>query len=213
VKGKRIFLRDGSQVLIRPVAQGDAALLAEGFSRLSVESRWLRFLTGKPELSQAELRYFTEIDHHDHEAIAALDYLDGRALGIARYIRHREDPEAAELAITVIDDWQGRGLGTELLTDLTDRARHEGIRRFTALIAADNEAALGLLEDTSTDAQVTHHDQGSVEYDIPLAPVGLGGELHALLRDLGRRQLKPPRSIRDILAVVIPDRFAPGADE
>ena len=213
MKGKRIFLRDGSQVLIRPVAQGDAALLAEGFSRLSVESRWLRFLTGKPELSQAELRYFTEIDHHDHEAIAALDYLDGRALGIARYIRHVDDPEAAELAVTVIDDWQGRGLGTELLTDLTARARHEGIRRFTALIAADNAAALGLLEDNSTDVQVTHRDQGTVEYDIPLAPIGLGGELHALLRDLGRRQLKPPRSIRDILAVVIPDRFAPGADE
>lgn len=213
MKGKRIFLRDGSEVLIRPVARGDAALIAEGFSRLSVESRWLRFLTGKPELSQAELRYFTDIDHHDHEALAALDCLDGGALGIARYIRHLEDPESAELAIAVIDDWQGRGLGTELLTDLTERARHEGIRCFTALIAADNAAALGLLEDNSTAVQVTHRDQGTVEYDIPLAPVGLGGELHALLRAFGRRQLKPPKSIRDILAVVIPDRFAHETDQ
>ena len=79
MKGKRVVLRDGSQVLIRPVqGTGDAPLLAEGFARLSLRSRQLRFMTGKPQLSPAELRYFTEVDHHDHEAIGALDLLDGR---------------------------------------------------------------------------------------------------------------------------------------
>ncbi|MGZ6855331.1 MAG: GNAT family N-acetyltransferase, partial [Mycobacteriaceae bacterium] len=112
MRGKRVVLRDGSDVLIRQVQPGDAPLLAEGFRRLSTESRWLRFLTGKPKLSQAELRYFTEVDHHDHEALGALNHVDGRGLGIARYIRHDDDPEAAEIAVTVVDDWQGRGLGT-----------------------------------------------------------------------------------------------------
>lgn len=209
VRGKRVVLRDGSHVLIRQVQRGDAPLLADGFVRLSAESRKLRFLTGKSELSPAELRYFTEVDHHDHEALGALNQVDGRGLGVARYIRHAEDPEAAEIAVAVVDDWQGRGLGTELLSQLTDRARQEGIRRFTALVAADNAAVVGLLRNIGADVRATHREPGTVEYEIKLTPGGLGDELQALLRAFGRRQLKPPKSIRDVLAALIPDRFTP----
>jgi len=106
-----VVLRDGSAVLIRPVRRADAALLADGFARLSTRSRRLRFLSPKKELSSAELGYFTDVDHHDHEALGALDHADGRGVGIARYIRDAVDPQAAEIAVTVIDDWQGRGLG------------------------------------------------------------------------------------------------------
>jgi len=168
LSGKQVVLRDGSAVLIRQVHRGDASILADGFVRLSAESRRLRFLTGKPELSPAELRYLTEVDHHDHEALGALNQLDGRGLGIARYIRHADDPEAGELGVAVVDDWQGRGLGTELLTQLTDRARQEGIRRFTALVAADNAAALGLLGTIGADVHATHRESGTVEYEIAL---------------------------------------------
>jgi hypothetical protein len=68
-------------VLIRPVQPADAALLADGFTRLSARSRWMRFLTAKRELSLAELRYLTQIDHHNHEAIGAVDWADGRGVG------------------------------------------------------------------------------------------------------------------------------------
>lgn len=139
------MLRDGSDVLIRPVRHDDAALLAGGFDRLSAQSRRFRFLTAKNFLSPSELRYLTEIDHHDHEALGALDPVDRRGLGIAIYIRAADDPQAAEIAVIIIDQWQGRGLGSELLTRLTDRARAEGIRRFTALVAADNHAVIALL--------------------------------------------------------------------
>ena len=208
--GKRVVLRDGSQVLIRQVQRGDAALLADGFARLSAESRRLRFLTAKPELSAAELRYYTEVDHHDHEALGALDHFDGRGLGTARYLRYAEDPAAAEIAVTVIDDWQRRGLGTELLTQLTDRARQEGIGRFTALVAADNVAVAGLLQNLGTGVRVTGRGYGTVDYEITLPRRGLGGELHALLRAFARRQLKLPNSIRNVLTGLIPDRFTPG---
>src|ERR1700758_3110348 len=105
----------------------------------------MRFLTPKKELSPAELRYFTDVDHHDHEALGALDHADGRGVGVARYVRDTEDPQAAEIAVTIIDDWQGRGLGTELLAQLSDRARQEGICRFTATGAYGNAAmAAGL---------------------------------------------------------------------
>ena len=166
--GKTVVLRDGSAVLIRPVQSADAPLLADGFTRLSDASRQMRFLTKKKELSPAELRYFTDVDHHDHEALGALDHAGGRGVGIARYVRDTEDPQAAEIAVTIVDDWQGRGLGTELLAQLADRARPEGIRRFTALVAADNTAMAALLQNTN--AELVRHGPGTVEYEIALAP-------------------------------------------
>ncbi len=187
MRGDTALLRDGSVVLIRQVQPGDAPLLAEGFARLSAESRRLRFLTGKPSLTPAEQRYFTEIDHHDHEALGALDPVDGRGLGIARYKRHGEDSEGAEVAVTVIDEWQRRGLGTELLNRLADRARQEGVRHFTALVADDNEAVLGMLRESNVSVRVTECEFGAVEYTIPLPPRGIGEELRALLRAFGRR--------------------------
>ena len=144
-EGRLVVLRDGSAVLIRQVRSTDAPLLADGFGRLSAASRQMRFLGVKKELSAAELRYFTDVDHHDHEALGALDRAGGHGVGIARYVRDAGDPLAAEIAVTIVDDWQGRGLGTELLAQLSDRARQEGIRRFTALADAGNVAVAALL--------------------------------------------------------------------
>jgi hypothetical protein len=76
--GRPVVLRDGSAVLIRPVRSADAPLLADGLARLSDRSRRLRFLSPKRALSLAELGYFTDVDHHDHEALGALDHADGR---------------------------------------------------------------------------------------------------------------------------------------
>ena len=160
------MLRDGSAVLIRPVRRADARLLADGFARLSARSRRLRFLSPKQELSPAELGYFTDVDHHDHEALGALDHADGRGVGIARYVRDADDPQAAEIAVTVIDDWQGRGLGTELMAQLSERARSEGIRRFTALVAADNPAMARLLRNVRAD--LVRREPGALQYEITL---------------------------------------------
>jgi RimJ/RimL family protein N-acetyltransferase len=165
-----VVLRDGSAVLIRPVRRADAALLADGFARLSTRSRRLRFLSPKKELSSAELGYFTDVDHHDHEALGALDHADGRGVGIARYIRDAADPQAAEIAVTVIDDWQGRGLGTELVAQLSQRARSEGIRRFTALVAADNPAMARLLRNVRAD--LVRREPGALQYEIVLGSEG-----------------------------------------
>ena len=164
----RAVLRDGSAVLIRPVRGTDAPLLAVGFARLSARSRQLRFLGPKTGLSPAELRYLTNVDHHDHEALGALNPADGRGVGIARYVRDADDPRAAEIGVTVVDDWHGRGLGRELLARLSERAREEGICRFTATVCADNEAMGHLLR--SIDAVLTGRDHGIMEYEIPLQP-------------------------------------------
>jgi hypothetical protein len=118
VTGRPVMLRDGSGALVRQVRSADAPLLADGFARLSARSRQLRFLTPKKEPPSAGLRCFTNIDHHDHEAPGALDHPGRRGVGIARYVGDADDPQAAEIPVTIIDDRQGRGLGTELVTQL-----------------------------------------------------------------------------------------------
>jgi GNAT superfamily N-acetyltransferase len=158
-------LRDGSTVLIRPITPADTGLVAEIFAGLSPESRRLRFLTAKEELRPAELHYLTDVDHYDHEAIAALDPA-GRSAGIARYIRDRSDPATAELAVAVVDGWQGRGLGTELVDQLAERARRAGVGRFVALTAGGN-VAMGLLL-RRMGGTVISREFGTVEYELPL---------------------------------------------
>jgi GNAT superfamily N-acetyltransferase len=159
-------LRDGSQVLIRPVGPADVPFLADGFARLSARSRQLRFLGPKKRLTPAELRYLTEIDHHDHEALGAVDPASGLGVGVARYVRSFEDAQAAEIAVTVVDEWQRRGLGTELLAQLAQRARAEGIRRFTALVGADNVAMTALVR--TTGAALVRREAATLVYEIPL---------------------------------------------
>jgi RimJ/RimL family protein N-acetyltransferase len=172
-EGSPVVLRDGSAVLIRQVNSTDAALLADGFARLSAASRQMRFLGVKKDLSAAELRYFTDVDHHDHEALGALDRASGHGVGIARYIRDAGDPSAAEIAVTIVDDWQGRGLGTALLARLSGRARQEGIRRFTALADAGNVAVAALLRNAG--ARLVRRGRGTVEYEITLTRGAAGG--------------------------------------
>jgi RimJ/RimL family protein N-acetyltransferase len=157
-----VVLRDGSRVLVRPVRSTDALLLADAFARLSETSRRMRFLGTKEELSAAELRYYANVDHHDHEALIALDPVGGRCVGVGRYVR-----DAAEIALTVIDDWQGRGLGTELLARLSYRARQEGICRLTAVVSSDN-VPMGMLLG-NVGAEESGRSLGTVEYEIALA--------------------------------------------
>ena len=189
VPGRPVTLRDGSEVLIRPVQPADAPLLADGFARLSDKSRRMRFLARKDQLSAAELRYLTDVDHHDHEALGALDQADGRGVGVARYVRDAEDRHTAEIAITIVDDWQGRGLGTELLTRLSGRARSEGIRRFTALVADDNRVMAGLLRNMS--ANLVGRSPGAVEYEITLMLPGKSATAPPAA-GLGRDRVRTP---------------------
>ena len=118
-----VTLRDGSRLAIRPVEPDDRATIAEGFERLSPESRYRRFFGPMPELGERDLNYLTRVDHHDHEALVGIDASTGKAVGVARYVR--TGPEVAEPAIVVTDDWQGRGAGSRLLAALVARAREE----------------------------------------------------------------------------------------
>jgi protein lysine acetyltransferase len=78
--------------------------------------------------------------------LVGLDAESGAAVGVARMIRHRTRPDAAEASVAVVDAWQGRGLGSVLLERLVLRAHDEGVRRFTAVLLTRNQAVLQLFE-------------------------------------------------------------------
>jgi RimJ/RimL family protein N-acetyltransferase len=140
-----VVLRDGTRVLLRPLHPRDRALYLRGFEHLSDRSRYMRFFSPKNTLSERELRYFLDVDHHDHEAVAAIDIDTGDGIGVARYIRDPEDRDIAEVSVAVVDDHQGRGLGAVLLGAIARRAREEGVRRFRATVLADNTRMLALI--------------------------------------------------------------------
>ena len=151
----------------------DKAGLAAGFERLSELSRYRRFLSPTHHLSTSQLAYLTEVDHHDHEALVAVEPSSRDGLGVARYVRSSEDPEEAECAVAVADDWHRRGLGTLLLRHLAARAREEGIARFTGLVLQENQPMRHLLE-TLGQVQQRPAQGGVIEVclQVPDDPLG-----------------------------------------
>ncbi|HEX2310375.1 MAG TPA: GNAT family N-acetyltransferase [Vicinamibacterales bacterium] len=179
--GAPIALRDGSRVHVRQLRDSDRQLLLRGFRRLSPESRYRRFLATTPTLSEGTVRYLVEIDHRNHEALIALDGKRNEGVGVARYVRDPARPDAAEVEITVVDDWQGRGLGTLLLEGITIRAREEGVDTFTALMLVDNGQMLDLLERLGA-LRVLDRASGTVEVEVHLPAIGVSPELRKLIR-------------------------------
>jgi GNAT superfamily N-acetyltransferase len=174
-------LRDGQSIVVRPIGPGDRETLAAGMRELSPESRYRRFLSPTEELSQAELSYLTEVDHHDHEALLAEERGTGAGIGVARFIR-LEDPQVAEIALAVTDAWQGRGVGTILLQRLTDRAREEGIARFSAEVLAENATMLHMVRELGS-VQQTDSRHGAVQVEVELPEEGVAAVLAKVLRE------------------------------
>jgi len=174
-----VRLRDGVSIRIRPIEPDDRAELAAGFERLSPESRFRRFLSPIVRLSEHDLDHFTQVDHYDHEALVALDAETDEGVAVARYVR--TGPDRAEPAVAVVDDWQGRGVGSALLDALADRAYECGIRCFEATVLATNSQALALLQGLG-DTTYTHvGSETVVQVPVP-EPPGAGPRMLALLR-------------------------------
>jgi len=197
--GAPITLRDGSHVRIRQGHHADRDLLLRGFERLSPESRYRRFLVPTAELSESTIRYLTEIDHHDHEAMIALDELSGEGIGVARYVRDPDHPDMAEVAVTVIDDWQNRGVGTLLLEVISARARAEGITRFTALMLATNREMMDLLQELDS-VRIVDQELGTVEIEVPIPSAGLAPALRKMIRIAAQNDVGVPPTHHDGVA-------------
>ena len=178
---ERVTLRDGTDVLIRPIEPADREMLLAGFEELSPDSRYRRFFSPLGTLDPAWLTYLTSVDHHDHEALIAESVPAGEPVGVARYIRVPEHPAAAEVAVTVVDSWQGKGAASALLALLSGRARAEGITRFHATCLSENRAVIELFRAFSKER--SEKMEGSVveiDMDLP-AELADNNPLHAAL--------------------------------
>jgi GNAT superfamily N-acetyltransferase len=184
---ERITVRDGSELLVRSIVPSDKAAIDRAFHRMSPESRYRRFFAPRTELSDRDLAHLTEIDHSDHEALAALEPESGEIVGVARYVR-TDEPGSAEASIVVVDDWQQRGVGSALLDRLARRARAAGVTRFIAIVLADNRKALELFHNLAPDATRERTRDGYMELLIDLPEPGAmeGSLLARALREAAR---------------------------
>ncbi len=195
--GAPIKLRDGSRIRIRQGHRSDRELLLRGFQQLSAESRYRRFLTTLSELSGEMVRYLTEIDHHDHEAMIALDERTGDGIGVARYVRDPKRPDTAEVAVTVVDEWHGRGVGTLLLEVLCGRAREEGVKTLTALMLATNQEMMDVFQALGP-VRIVDQDTGTVEIEMPIPTIGVPPALKKLVQVSARREVVVPIDSRHL---------------
>ncbi len=176
---ERVTLRDGTEVVVRLIRTDDKELLRRGFLRLSPESRYRRFFAAKHDLSPSELRYLTEVDGVRHFALGATtaDGVDG--LGVARFIQLDGEPGVAEAAIAVLDEHQGKGLGSLLFQRLVAAAAERGVTRFRCEMLGSNQGMADLVLSLSPEAPATAVSAGvmSMEFALPhVEPEAPAGE-------------------------------------
>jgi GNAT superfamily N-acetyltransferase len=183
-------LADGTDIALRPFLPGDGELLVAGFARLSNQSRYRRFLSPIPRLTDSMLAFLTAVDGLHHRAFGAL--VDEPAgpigAGVMRWVRTNADPLVADLAITVIDDYQGRGLGGLLLDVAVLDGMAHGLDRFEGLVLGENISSRRML--ARGGATLRPDGGGVLAYRLPLRPrieALRGSPLPALVAALDRR--------------------------
>ena len=171
---RTVTTRTGTEIVVRPITAADHDALLELFERLGPESRYSRFMFPAQTLTEADVRYFTDVDHHRHEALWALSE-SGEPLGTARYVCLEDRPGVAEIAVTIADGWHEHGVGTALLDVLAERAVEEGVERFLAICLPSNADMVDMVQRLGAGRATTRLNGSLLEVEAPL-PRGPGPE-------------------------------------
>lgn len=163
-------LADGTDVILRPVAPSDREHIRTGFRSMSPASRYRRFFSHIPGLSDAQLRYLTEVDQIDHAAWVAVsgESTPAAGVGVARFVRMPEQPAIAEFSFTVIDAMQRKGLGRALLALLHLLEAERGVEILRAICLAENQSVVGWLCRLGAEPRA-YFDEGTMELDLQVA--------------------------------------------
>jgi GNAT superfamily N-acetyltransferase len=156
-----ITLADGATLGVRPIEPEDAPRLAEMFERLSPTTVYRRFFSPIARPRAATLAHLARVDHRHREAVVALD--GERVVAVARY-EGRSGSPVAEVAVTVEDAWQGRGLGPKLVRRLGRLAYRQGLEGFTVTMMSDNHAAIELLHRVAPGVRLQWDDGAYAAY-------------------------------------------------
>ena len=166
-------LPDGRRAIAWSLMPEDRAAIREGYEHLSPESRYHRFLSAVPHLTDQLLDHLVgEVDGVDHVALVLFVFNeenDAVPAGVARVIRYHDDPTAADVAVTVAEEWRRQGVASTLLAELM-RQRPVGVTRLVTTLAADNPASLKMLERLGT-VEVTTAGVGRIDVVVDLPPV------------------------------------------
>jgi acetyl coenzyme A synthetase (ADP forming)-like protein len=185
-----VVLADGGTVHLRPIRADDDEGLLGLYNRLSDESIYLRFFSPVPRPTASQIEHLSDVDYDRRFALVA--ELGDDIVGVARY--DRVSDAEAEVAFTVQDDQQGRGLGTILLEHLAVIARAHGISRFVAETLPQNRRMLGVFRDAGF-ASTRTLDQGTYSVSLDLEPTA-----DSVDAQLAREHMSEARSIRRLLA-------------
>ena len=162
-----VALRDETRVFLRPVKEMDGPLLSELFSKLSQASVILRFLSPLHNLPEKLVYQFSHVDYKkDFGLVALTDMGDSSSIiGVGRYAYDSES-ERPELAVVVRDDWQGKGLGSILLSRIIEIGRENGFSRFEALIDSQNQIIMNIFQRLGYDYKICRIEQGAYLIEI-----------------------------------------------
>jgi acetyltransferase len=141
-------LEDGTDVVVRPIRPEDAIIEKSFVENLSVESRYFRFMSPIHEVSRQMLARFTQIDYDREMALVAVTdegSADAKIIGVARYVSN-PDGQSCEFALTVADDWQGKGIGRQLMQRLMTFARDRGLEIMEGDVLSRNHKMLRLCQ-------------------------------------------------------------------
>jgi RimJ/RimL family protein N-acetyltransferase len=163
----RSTLDDGTPLLFRPLVKEDRELLRDGFEHLSDAAKYTRFFRQVKHLSEEQLTYLTTLDYNKHFAwVAVIMSEPVEGVGVARWIRLVDQEDVAEVAVTVVDAFQRRGLGRTLLTLAIMSAIEAGVTSFRAWVLSDNRATLTMLQKMG--AAPGRWESGVLELNVPL---------------------------------------------
>ncbi|PKH41407.1 Acyl-CoA synthetase (NDP forming) [Nocardioides alpinus] len=149
-----VLLRDGRTAHIRPMQPEDRELLIDFYARVSDQSKYYRFFSPMPELSERDLDRFTQVDHRDR--VALILTVAGHMIAVGRYDTIR--PGYAEVAFLVEDKHQGRGIGQLLLEHLAQAGRERGVEEFVAEVLPDNQAMIHTFRDAGYQVRSAFED-------------------------------------------------------
>jgi CRP-like cAMP-binding protein len=184
-----VRVRDGTELLLRPVLPGDSERTMQGHVQFSSETLYRRFMSPRVP-SPALMDYLAEVDYVDHFVWVMTDE-DGYPVADARFVRDDNDPTVAEIAFTVADEYQGRGVGSFLFGALSVAARVGGVERFSARVLSDNLAMRAILDHYG--AMWERDDVGVVTtvMDVPAArDISLGRDMTNDIKRVARQVIR-----------------------
>lgn len=165
---KKYQIKDDLIIFIRPLMKEDRKAFINAFSKLSDKTKQLRFLTSTDALSEKEFDYLVNVDHENHVAYCAFHNQKGEdvGVGVARYIKSIKKPNTAEIAVTIVDEFQGIGIGKLLIQNIVEHAKKHGIEKLVANAYYFNNTILNIV--SKFPYEITGSSDGvlTIEIDI-----------------------------------------------